>query len=132
MPGVSGETGSVDIANPWNTGMLANVFSWTVTASRETLDTTPFSPTGGWRTKVGSLSAWSGAFEAWLDDTVVPEPIVGDGTLDTAVATFITGGGDTYGGSIILTEVTAGVSVDGVDTLSASFDGLGALAIAAA
>ena len=119
----TGETGIVAIGSYGD--LDANLTAWSVTESQETVDSTSFAPTGGWREKLPSLSTWSGTFEGYFDDTT-PNQLVNAGAV--VAATFSSAvTGISYAGDIVITEISSSASVDGMATVSASFDGTAAL-----
>ena len=119
MAAINGITGNVT----HTTGYVTNVFKWSIEQESEDLDTTPFSPTGDWKTNIAGLRSWRGTYECYIDGTT-PLPLVGVGTALVLVAVS----GRQYSGTARMQAISVGVSVDGADrTLTVSFTGTGAL-----
>lgn len=107
-----------------------NVTRWTLTENNEVLDVTVLTGSLAWRTFIPGIKNWSGSFEGYASNET-------SGSLDNtgeaaASATFTTGGGDTFAGSIIIQSAEWETGIDAPDTLRCTFQGSGALTKAGA
>lgn len=98
------------------------VTRWTLTDEADALDSTSLGTQ--LRSFVVGRTQWSGSFEAFQDAAVATVRVGVSGT-----ATLTSDGTRTYAGSIILTGADYSVDGDGVNTVTCSFQGTGALAI---
>lgn len=127
-----GSNGSVKLLD--GTGTLTNVAqvrSWTISATRDTVETTSMSSSGV-RTFVKGLETWSGSMEIVYDDSTSTEV---NAALNPSTDTVITGewypdnsvAGTKFAGTIIVTEFSVTATYDGITTASVSFQGTGAM-----
>ena len=119
MAAINGMTGNAAITG----GYVTNVHQWEADITAEALDTTPFSPTSNYRTRIAGLLDWSGSWTCWTDDTTA---LVAAGTSASLVLTAASG--KTYTGNVVVTSVRTGISADGSQrTTTSSFVGAGAV-----
>ncbi len=106
-----------------NSDVTANVKSWTLDYTADTLDTTDFT-TAGPRSFIAGLTTWGGSFETNLDATdVMPTP----GTKTRLTLTAATS--RTFVGLAVLTGLHPSVAVDGLNSLTVDFQGSSDLTI---
>lgn len=117
MAAISGKDGNATLAG----GYTTNVFQWEAELTAESLDTTPFNPTGGWRTRIVGLLSMRGSYQCWIDDTTTL-PV---GGVAGAVA-LTADTGRTYSGNVIVTSARVGVAADGSQrVMTCSFESNG-------
>lgn len=118
MAAFAGKSGTVTYA----TGYAANVYSWSADVTADVLESTAFAG-DGFKTFLPGLNNWSGSFESRLDDTVTTKNRVG---AAAAEAIFLGTAGVSITGDIIITGASYSVAVDGIATITWSFQGTGA------
>ena len=121
MAAFAGTGGTVTFAS----GHTVNVFSWSIDYTAEALESTDFA-SGGNREFIPGLKGWSGSYECRLDsaDTVDAPGAAPAGAVFTGE-----GAATTYSGDIMITSVSLSVAVDGLASVTFSFQGSGTLAI---
>ncbi len=118
MAAINGMTGNVAITG----GYVTNVHQWEADITAEALETTPFSPTSNYRTRISGLLDWNGSFTCWTDDTT---PLEEAGVVAAITLTAVTL--RTYSGSVLITSVRTGIAADGSQrTVTSTFVGAGA------
>ncbi len=117
MAEVAGYGGSITYTN-----LTAGVKSWTVDYVADMLETTDFGDSGK-RTYAAGLSGWTATAEVNWDAANTAAP------GDSASLTLTADTGDTYVGTALIASMSVGVSVDGLNTATYSFQGSGALTI---
>jgi len=120
MAAFAGYGGNVIFAS----GYTTNVYSWSVDFTSEALESTDFT-SAGYRTYIPGLKSWSGSFECRLDSA---NAIATPGAAPAA-ATFSADGTRTYTGDILITSNSLSVAVDGLASITVSFQGSGELTI---
>jgi len=104
MAAINGMTGSVTFA----AGYVTNAHQWEADVTGEALDTTGFSPTNNYRTRIAGLLDWSGSYTCWADGTT---PLTTAGL--SGAATFVAETGRQYSGTILVTSARTGIAADG-------------------
>ena len=134
MAVLTGENGSVRVDvndSAGATTAIADVRSWTVTHTADTVETTSMD-SNGVRTYAKGLAQFTGSMEVvWNDNQAFtgafnPE----DGQTGTLTAEFITStesGSKKYTGEVLLTSVTRTSSYDDLITATLDFQGSGSL-----
>jgi len=118
MAAINGMIGNVSMSGAY----VTNVHQWEADLTAEALDTTPFSPTSNYRTRIAGLKDWSGSFTSWADDT---QALLEAGVVASLVLTATTS--RTYTGSALITSVRTGIAADGSQrTVTSTFVGAGA------
>lgn len=119
MAKVAGYGGSVTFAS----GYATHAREWSVDRSAEALDATDFD-SGQDKEVLAGLRGATGSYTCLLDDTTVT---VAPGV--SGAATFEISGSRTITGTILITGVRYGVSVEGLATVSFEFTFNGAVTI---
>ena len=139
MAVLTGEAGQVkvdtnDSASPV---AVADVRTWTVTHSADTVETTSMD-SGGVRTYAKGLAQFSGSMEVVYNDDhlstngAVFNPEDGQsGTLSVEFITSSDSGSKKYTGEVLVTSVARTSSFDGLITATVDFQGSGSLTEAA-
>ena len=122
MAHVAGKAGQVDAASE-----VAGIKSWTLDYTADTLETTDFADVGV-KTYVIGGSGWSGSFEGFKDGA--PLPIAGAAVTIKLYESQTAN--QFWTGSAFITGISVNTSHDGIVTYSYSFQGTGALTVAAA
>lgn len=112
--------------------------AWSVDITGETVDVTDFS-SGGWKESVQTLKSWSGSITVIYDggeDTGVAGLITGltaGSTVALVLQTSATGTGtaEKFSGNALITSMPVTNDVNGIIEVSFSFEGTGALTLAA-
>jgi len=129
MATVAGKDADITVAD-----YDANCHAWSLDIVADPLEDTNWDDSGvgqaqeGWRTNKAGLKGFSGSFECRADS--VPATSLLPGT-DVATAKFYVDVATTFGysGSIIITAVHPGATIDGLETLTVDFVGDGALSV---
>lgn len=123
MARLSGKSGSISVGG----SQLLHCNEWELTYEGEAVDVTGMDDNGV-KTFIPGLTSWSGNASGFLDSTqTLPTPcasIVNISLVDSRDT-----GGNTYSGSVIITQVTYSTTVDGSVKWSVNFQGTGALTI---
>ncbi len=123
MGAMSGHEGAITGAD-----FVTNVYSWSIDYTGEALESTDFGDLGV-RAYIPGMTGWSGTYDCYLDDSTTTTPPA----AASASAIFQMGtttDADILSGDILITSVSYGVPSEGIETVSYSFTGTGALAIA--
>jgi hypothetical protein len=125
MAEVHGKAGSITLAS-----LTVGVKSWSLSYTADAPETTDFADavaTGNTRTFIPGLRTWTATVEANWDaaNTLAP----GDAAATLTLTANSAATADTYSGSAICTGLTVGVSYDGVNTATYTFQGTGALTV---
>ncbi|MBA7552484.1 hypothetical protein ES705_45048 [subsurface metagenome] len=116
MAEVAGKGGNITCAN-----LTVGIKAWTLDLAGDALETTDYGDSGH-RTYIAGLDGWTGSCEVNWDAT--NKSLVIGATLATLVFTVETG--DYYtGDSAIVTGISIGHTVEGIVTMSVSFQGSG-------
>ena len=105
------------------THLDANVFNWSVDLVNDAEETTAFGIAAPWaRSYIPGLIGWSGSYEARTDDTEYPKA----SDMNSIYNINLDTGAVHYKGSAFITGVAQAGMVDGVPTITFSFQGTGA------
>lgn len=115
MAEIHGNAGSITY-----TDLTAGVKSWTLSWDAEMHDITDFADSTI-RTFKGGLTTWTATAECQLDAANVAEP------GDSATLTLNVDGTINYAGTALITNMSVSTPVDGIVTVSYSFQGSGTL-----
>lgn len=127
-PALAGTTGGVTFASGYTSGAR----SWAFNVKNNPGDTTPFSPSGGWRTFVPGMNESSGEYETQVDDTALINANASYLGGASASATFSVDGTITFAQSIIVTGQNPIVDISDVDRNRVSWEGTGSITSAGA
>lgn len=119
MAAFAGKSGSITYAS----GYAVNVHSWSLDITGDVLESTAFGGTPTFKSFLPGLNSWSGSYEARLDSVETQAALVGQ---TAAAATFTAMAGVSVAGTIIITGASYAVAVDGIATVTYSFQGSGA------
>ncbi len=128
MAASPGKLGTINYAG----GNVATLNNWTLDIGNEMLDVTPFTTTAPqWRDVIAGLSGFTGTIAGVFDGASTGQNDLITNTLTPVAATVIlekdqTVGGK-YTGSVLLSGMSIGVAVDGLDEISWDLQGTGAL-----
>ena len=123
MAEVVGKSGSITCTN-----LTAGVKAWSLNLVGDTLETTDYADSGH-RTFIAGLDGWTGSCEVnW--DTANSSLAVGE-TIDALIFSVV-GATEKYTGEAIVTGISVSSSVDGLVTMSVSFQGSGACTLTSA
>lgn len=114
----NGIAGTVSGAN-----YSTNVRAWEITMTAAELDTTVFQTANSWKTFAPGLVAWSGTYEALVDDTT----LVAVPDVATVTATFSIDASNSWIGSIFTTGATVTGRVGDLFVVQYTFEGTGHL-----
>ena len=106
--------------------------SWSVDATGDVAETTAMADT--WKGYLGGFKDWTATIEYNFDNAVVPTALLATDLAGAAAVLtlyFVAAGANVYG-SAILTGLSATTDKDDVCKMTATFQGSGALAYAAA
>lgn len=125
MATIAGVAGSVK--NGANT--VANLNSWTVSAKGNTAKTTVFGTSGQYETEIATVKNWTAKADGFLDSSDTNGQLAFiNGLNGTFTVNFLTGDSThQWAGTAILTGIDPKVDATGVNTVSFSFNGSGAL-----
>ena len=119
MAEIAGYGGVVEYA----TATPAGINNWTLSYVTDALETTDFQDSG-LRTYIPGLRGWSGTFSGSRDGVPLAQTALA--YIELQVSTDAT---QLYTGSVLITNSTPTVAVDGVITISYDFTGSGALGL---
>jgi predicted secreted protein len=122
---IAGVGGSVQISST----TVASLNVWTVSAKGNTAKTTVFGTTGQWETEIAAVRNWTAKADGYLNDTDTNGQVaLINGLNSTFTVTFNTGDSThNWSGTAILTGIDPKADVASVETVSFSFNGVGAL-----
>ena len=116
----------------FDSNVVAELSDWTVTGNRDTIDTTAFQATPGFKTNLVGLADWSASVTGSLDmtDTNGQLAIVNAWLAGTVMTPkFATNQGTNYfSGTAFVTGLSLKVPVNGKQEFSATFKGNSTLA----
>tara|TARA_R110000824_G_scaffold89623_10_gene219585 strand:+ start:949 stop:1326 length:378 start_codon:yes stop_codon:yes gene_type:complete len=123
MAVVSGLGGTVSTV-----AVTANVTTWSIDISAESIDTSGLASASSYRTRIGGMKDWSGSYTALVDNTALAsfQTDVGN-VVASAVFSLVSG---TCTGDIVITGVAINTTLDSAVECTFSFDGAGALVLA--
>jgi predicted secreted protein len=123
MAVVSGMGGTVSAV-----AVTANVTSWSIDISAESIDTSSLTSTGNYRTRIAGIKDWSGSYVALVDNTalVTFQANIGN-VVEDAVFSLVSG---SCTGDIVITGVAINATLDSAVECTFSFDGAGVLTLA--
>lgn len=122
---MAGEIAGKNARVKCSTNIIAGIRSWAIDYTGDPLETTDFEDSGH-KTFLMGLDGWTGSFEGFGQPGWSTNAALGT----TYVGSFFVSGstGSYYYGSVIITGASPATSVDGLNTVSYSFQGSGALA----
>ena len=126
-----GSDGSVKLVTTGGSvAQVGELLSWTVTTTADAVETTSMGDTA--RTYVKGLTTGTGSMSLYLDpDDAVQQDLVEGDKVDCEFYMEGTDSGDTkYTGTLIVTSVGRGATMDGIATLNCELQLDGALTIA--
>tara|TARA_Y100001973_G_C5209184_1_gene344086 strand:- start:17162 stop:17557 length:396 start_codon:yes stop_codon:yes gene_type:complete len=129
MAVISGIGGGVTYAS----GYVANVRSWNISLTADSLETTKLDATNSWRTRIQGLKSWSGSYSCYVDGTAVATLDDGVGNAPaSALFRFNESGGSAkrLEGTIIVTDMSITNTTDSATEVEYTFEGSGELSIA--
>ena len=120
MAHVAGKAGQVDTGTA-----VSGIKSWTIDYTSDPLETTDFADAGVKSYIIGG-SGWSGSFEGYKDGA--PQGLAG---ASITLTLYEVAAGTNWTGTAFITGVSATASHDGIVSYSYTFQGTGALTVAA-
>ncbi len=120
MAEVAGKTASVKCA----TNIIAGIRDWSIDYTGDPLETTDFDDSGH-KTYIMGLDGWTGSFSGfgqpgWSLHALLGSKYAGSFYVSSSAGSY-------YSGSILIVGVSPATAVDGLATVSYSFQGTGAL-----
>ena len=138
MAAFHGKAGKVT----FNTVTTSNVLSWSISAACDVADGSAMDPTAvlastHWKDYLPGFMSWTATVTCDLDDSGLDPDLDTDLTDEDGAAlvlyTTLTGaGGRKYSGTAIVTGISGGTDKDDVAKVTYTFQGSGALSVAAA
>jgi hypothetical protein len=108
--------------------LILNIKTWSVTIKASTVDTIAFGSSGGWNTKTSTFKDWSAKFDGKTDpsDTTGQVALI-NGIGNTFTVEFDIDATHHWGGSGILVGLDPKSDATGMNEISFSIEGTGAL-----
>jgi predicted secreted protein len=124
MAATAGIGGSVKLG----ANVVADINNWSVSPKGAIEDTTAFGASGSWRTKVATVKEWSAKFDGFTNagDTNGQLALI-NGLNATFTFNFMINGTNQWSGTGILSGIDPKSSATGLNEISFSVDGTGAL-----
>jgi predicted secreted protein len=119
---VAGKGGSIACA-----GLTKGVKAWSLNLVGDTLETTDYADSGH-KTYIAGLDGWTGSCEVNWDTANT----ISIGDTIAALIFSVVGDTEKYTGAAIVTGISVSSSVDGLVTMSVSFQGSGACTLTSA
>ena len=120
MAEIAGYTGKFTFGTSTISDVKHNILSWSADITCDALETTGFAD-GGQRCYIRGLRGWTATVEGLVDAT---NSIAGTVPGTTAALKLYINADKYYAGDAICTGASPNVSVDGVETISFTFQGL--------
>lgn len=108
--------------------VTANVTSWSIDISAESIDTTALNSTGNYRTRIAGVKDWSGSYTALVDAAALASFQTNIGNVVEDAVFNLSSGSCT--GDIVVTGVAITATLDNAVECTFSFDGAGVLVLA--
>jgi len=123
MAAQAGKDGAVKLGST----MILNITEWSGDFAGDTEDTTPFQPSGGWRTNTATVKKWSAKCSGNFDAADTSGQVaLHNGLLSTYTLNLMTDATHQWSGSAILVGIGDKTSATGMVTTEYSFTGNGA------
>lgn len=108
---------------------VANLNTWTLSLKGNITKTTVFGSTGQWETNIATTRGWTVKADGYLDSSDTNGQLAFINGLNSTFTVTLNTGDTTHNwsGTAILTGIDPKADVGGVDTVSFSFDGTGAV-----
>lgn len=103
-------------------GYTVHAHKWSMDINAEALDVTAWDwEVAGWKDFIAGLKGWSGSFECFLDDAPTMAMLPGSKVAGIFYVKKSTGVG--FHGLALITKVSPGVDITGVETMTFDFTG---------
>jgi len=124
MAEIAGYTGKMSFSTNVISDATNNINAWSLDITCDALDVTTFVDSGN-HTFIRGLKGWTATAEGFVDSSQVSQ--FADLGTSATLALYVNAT-NYYSGTALLTGASPSVSTDGVETISFSFQGSGALA----